>query len=223
MIDASTIATQRRRIVGLRHDTLEVLAAVCLRELRKQGRGFQVPAGLANAYSAVKIAEIMQGVGASDAAISMAVQREMRKPTFTEDELGNINTDPKGTVMSQVPMPKAPYAPPTAAAGQACLGIQQPTPEERIKQAQEALADAEHAKAQADALKALEARLNYEQALCSATAALLGAIRTFGHTPGQATSRVFAEFRKELTPLAESYGYKLVPVGDKTQATLTKL
>lgn len=99
---------------------------------------------------------------------------------------------------------------------QAAIG---PSPEERIKQAQEALAQAEQAKAQEDARKAVEARLDYEQALATATHELLQAIRN----RAGAISTTFAKFRKELNPLAETYGFKLVLVGDKTRAALTAL
>lgn len=99
---------------------------------------------------------------------------------------------------------------------QAAIG---PSPEERIKQAQEALAQAEQAKAQHDALKALAARLDYEEALARTTLNLLRYIRRSDFAPDYE----FAKFRKELNPLAETYGFKLVLVGDKTRAALTAL
>lgn len=114
---------------------------------------------------------------------------------------------PTAKTAPQAPRPYAPQA--------AIL----PSPEERIKQAQEALAQAEQAKAQHDALKALAARLDYEEALASATCNLLHHIRRSDFSP----SYQFAKFRKELNPLAETYGFKLVLVGDKTRATLTAL
>lgn len=221
-----------RLLRGKRQGDIQMLLAYCVRELRCLGVDVDVPEQVQGEYNCVKIAEHMRARGAPDTAVERVLQAELTRPILdaashavgaqlkiTKGRPGPSHEPTlKGDIMSQIPMPAQqaprPYAP------QAAIG---PSPEERIKQAQEALAQAEQAKAQEDAQKALEARLNHEQALCSATAALLGAIRTFGHTPGQATSRVFAEFRKELTPLAESYGYKLVLVGDKTQATLTKL
>lgn len=118
---------------------------------------------------------------------------------------------------SSVPQGQCPYT------TSDCRGILSPaigpSPEERIKQAQEALAQAEQAKAQHDALKALAARLDYEEALARTTLNLLRYIRRSDFAPDYE----FAKFRKELNPLAETYGFKLVLVGDKTRATLTAL
>lgn len=114
---------------------------------------------------------------------------------------------------SSMPQSQCPYT------TRACVDIHRPSPEERIKQAQEALVQAEQAKAQEDARVALVARLDHEEALASATLELLRCIRRNDFSP----SHQFAKFRKELNPLAETYGFKLVLVGDKTRATVTAL
>lgn len=215
MITLQSIQNSERLLLGAMPDRTKLVAVQAILKLRQRGEYVEIPAAIREVYELVKTSEIMLKHGAGRAAVDMHLYKLQTQPARFIDPTPQPT---KGDIMSQIPLP-APQAP-RPYAPQASIG---PSPEERIKQAQEALAQAEQAKAQEDAQKALEARLDHEEALCSATAALLGAIRTFGHTPGQATSRVFAEFRKELTPLAESYGYKLVLVGDKTQATLTKL
>ena len=82
-----------------------------------------------------------------------------------------------------------------------------------------AVKEAENAEA-----AALEARINYDLDLADATCYLLSDIRSFalrGHGAPSAKA-THARFRKELTPLAAAYGVKIVLIGDKTTATLSK-
>lgn len=71
---------------------------------------------------------------------------------------------------------------------------------------------------------ALNNRISYEVALANATIILLASLRSLllGEVPSVAPQAVLAKFRKELQPLAETYGVKIVCVGDKTTATLVK-
>lgn len=90
-----------------------------------------------------------------------------------------------------------------------------------------AQADAEDAAQVAkEAKDALLSRITYEDSLADATKLLLACVRklaTLGEGVGTMPMDDFVTFRKELTPLAESYGYKFVLVGDKTKAALTVL
>lgn len=96
--------------------------------------------------------------------------------------------------------------------------------DEKIKAAEAALATALAQKEEADALAALTARLDSETELAAATATLLGAIRGIRLCGFKAQlNTTFAKFRKELAPLAESYGFRIKVVGDKTVAVLTEV
>ena len=95
------------------------------------------------------------------------------------------------------------------------------TPTEIVKNAELALAAAVLAKAAHDDTEALKARIHDDIALAHATRTLLDGVqslRLLGATVS--AHQVLARFRKELAPLAESYGAKIVLVGDKTTATL---
>lgn len=97
------------------------------------------------------------------------------------------------------------------------------TPDQRIKQAEEALAKAIAAKQEADEREAFGKRIDNDVKLAEATALLLVRIRSLALAASNATSvglPEFARFRKELQPLAESYGMKIVLVGDRTTASV---
>lgn len=83
--------------------------------------------------------------------------------------------------------------------------------------AADAIREAEEA-----ARQALDARLKYEQELCHATRQLLMEIRSLViNGSAQPTPHTyFARFRKELQPLASTYGVKLVLIGMGQLATL---
>lgn len=211
MITLQSIQNSERLLLGASPDRVKLMAAQALQKIRERGEDVEIPAALREAYELVKTSQIMLQHGAGRAAVDMHLHKLQTQPARFIDP----TTQPtKGDIMSQIPMP-APQAP-RPYAPQAAIG---PSPEERIKQAQEALAQAEQAKAQEDARKALEARLDYEQGLAYATGEMLQAIRN----RSGAISTTFAKFRKELNPLAETYGFKLVLVGDKTRAALTAL
>lgn len=97
--------------------------------------------------------------------------------------------------------------------------------EQQVKATQQAAADAVAALAAQEAKDALIARLNNDRALAVATQALIEAARdlvVYGqYTTTSADS--FAKFRKELQPLASSYGLKIVLVGNRSRATLVTL
>lgn len=211
MITLQAIQSSERLLLGASHDRVKLMAAQALRKIRERGEDVEIPAALREAYELVKTSQIMLQHGAGRAAVDMHLHKLQMQPARFIDPTPQSM---KGDTMSQIPMP-APQAP-RPYAPQAAIG---PSPEERIKQAQEALAQAEHAKAQEDARKAVEARLDYEEHLARTTVDLLLAVRRGDFAP----SYTFAKFRKELNPLAETYGFKLVLVGDKTRATLTAL
>lgn len=75
------------------------------------------------------------------------------------------------------------------------------------------------AKAEADKAAVLQ-RIAEETLLAHATVTLLTEISAM--TKGEGVTQQFglAKFRQQLQPLAQSYGYKIVLVGDKTRATL---
>jgi len=97
-----------------------------------------------------------------------------------------------------------------------------------LQAAQEVLEKAEADKAKADAEKARMAavleRLEYEAGLASGTGYLLAEIKAMVAGTGKAAPRtILATYRHELTPLAETYGYTLVPVGDHSEAVLSAI
>ena len=100
----------------------------------------------------------------------------------------------------------------------------QPAPEDQqaaVDAARAALAAAEAALADKTAREALAARIDADCKLAGATAALLHYVerlRVHGLEPRQSTQ--LAQYRKELSALAESYGVRIVLVGDKTAAML---
>ena len=78
----------------------------------------------------------------------------------------------------------------------------------------ERLAKEEAAKA------ALLRRVEYDIALAEDTISLLGAVSSLVSASGGCGHYDLAEFRRQLQPLALTYGYKIVLVGDKTKAML---
>src|ERR1044072_1940516 len=89
-----------------------------------------------------------------------------------------------------------------------------------LKAQEKAEAKAAEAKAAKDALGS---RLSYERGLANATVELLAEIARIEFNYGSASmSHGYAKYRKELSPLAETYGFKLVLVGDKSVAVLTR-
>lgn len=210
MITLQAIQNSERLLLGAAHDRLKLIAALALRRIRERGEDVEIPTALKEAYDLVKTSQIMLHRGARRDAVDMHLRMLQTQPAQA------IAPEPphtKGSHMSMISaqLGQCNYAPPQAAPNQ--------SPEERIKQAQEALAQAEQAKALEDARKALEARLDHEEAMARATLTLLLCIRRRDFSP----QYDFAKFRKELNPLAETYGFKLVLVGDKTRATLTAL
>ncbi len=73
------------------------------------------------------------------------------------------------------------------------------------------------------ALDAKVAKLADDIVLANVTGSLLVDLRKLvkGETAHVAAQVSYADYRKQLAPLAESYGYKLTLVGDKTKAALT--
>lgn len=71
-----------------------------------------------------------------------------------------------------------------------------------------------------EAKDAVLQRIAEETLLAHATVTLLTAISAM--TKGEGVTQQFglAKFRQQLQPLAQSYGYKIVLVGDKTRATI---
>jgi hypothetical protein len=93
------------------------------------------------------------------------------------------------------------------------------TPTEQLKQAQDAVIAAEKAVAEQAERDAFTARIGRDIELARATGDLLSAIRHGAIT----VNLNFAKFRSELQPLANSYGFKIILVGDKTCASLVKV
>lgn len=69
--------------------------------------------------------------------------------------------------------------------------------------------------------EALLNKIEEQRQLAQATGVLLGEIRNAVCGGRGAVFTALAKFRDELQPVAKSYGYKIVLVGDKTQAMLT--
>lgn len=101
-------------------------------------------------------------------------------------------------------------------------------------EARKAVADEMKAQEEAEARKALEdaaearvaalqKRLGYDLLLAAATSLLLQAIARDieGYEPQ--LKKELAKFRHELQPLAETYGYAIVPVGDGSRATISMI
>lgn len=94
-------------------------------------------------------------------------------------------------------------------------------PQAAVQDARAALAAAEAALADKTARDALVDRTDADCKLACATAALLHEVvrlRVHGLEPQRSTQ--LAQYRKELSALAESYGVRIVLVGDKTAAML---
>lgn len=94
-------------------------------------------------------------------------------------------------------------------------------PQAAVEAARSALASAEAALAAKTEREALAARIDADCKLAGATTALLHEVvrlRVHGLEPQHSTQ--LAQYRKELSALAESYGVRIVLVGDKTAAML---
>lgn len=119
--------------------------------------------------------------------------------------------------MSNIPMHAPGYAKQAAA-----MPWQARSPEPTADALRGLLEAAERREAEEAEREALKDRLTYETKLAHATLTLLGEVRRM--RVEQRQSEVFnalADFRKELSPLAATYGMKIVLVGDKTRAALT--
>lgn len=95
-------------------------------------------------------------------------------------------------------------------------------PQAAVEDARAALAAAEAALADKTASEALAARIDADCKLAGATTALLhevARLRLHGLEPVHGNVHL-AKYRKELSALAESYGVRIVLVGDKTAAML---
>lgn len=92
--------------------------------------------------------------------------------------------------------------------------------EQAAKEAAKVEAEAEAAQ---QARNALAERIYYERGLAHATINLLVTIENVELRGGAAElNPVLATYRSELAPLAATYGFKIVLVGDKTVGVLTK-
>lgn len=94
-------------------------------------------------------------------------------------------------------------------------------PRAAVEDARAALAAAEAALADKTAREALADRIDADCKLAGATAALLhevARLRVHGLEPQRSTQ--LAQYRNELSALAESYCVRIVLVGDKTTAML---
>lgn len=95
-----------------------------------------------------------------------------------------------------------------------------PGPAEKAPEDLRALADKIEAQDADRADRAARfAQIEQQKRLAQATYTLLNKIQTSAWE----ANPVFAEFRSELQPLANSYGYKIVLVGDKTSAALVQI
>lgn len=66
-------------------------------------------------------------------------------------------------------------------------------------------------------------KLEYQLGLANATLAVLRSIMSLDSGVVEITAQgQYAVFRKDLAPLVADYGYKIVLVGDKSRATLSK-
>lgn len=95
-------------------------------------------------------------------------------------------------------------------------------PQAAVQDARAALAAAEAALADKTARDALVARIDADCKLAGATITLLNEVarlRVHGLEP-LGGNVLLAQYRKELSALAESYGVRIVLVGDKTAAML---
>lgn len=141
------------------------------------------------------------------------------------DDIRTANFNRKESAMNHAPMPCAPSAPrvPGMLPSHAAPYGQQPTPEETLKRGQELIAQAESEIAERTRRDELRARIDYELSLANATARLLADVQSIALGGGRADQSAYlVQFRKELAPLADSYGFSIVLVGDKSVAVLTQ-
>lgn len=127
----------------------------------------------------------------------------------------------KEELMNQAFPPAAPY-PQAPAPIPAAYGVPK-TAEQIVQDAQQALADAEAALASKQERDAFREALDNQIKNVQLVALLLNDIRNeavVGIKTGPRTQ--FAEHRKMLNEYAEEHGYKLVLVGDKTEAVLVQ-
>lgn len=98
------------------------------------------------------------------------------------------------------------------------------TPEDAVKRAAAKLADAEAALAAKTAHDARIASIDADDALAKATRTLMSKIKYIvngGNASDNSTE--LAQYRKELQPLAEKHGFKIVLVGNKKQACVVEV
>lgn len=98
-----------------------------------------------------------------------------------------------------------------------------PSAEQIVKNAAEALANAEAALAAKNAHTARIELIESDYNLAGATQTLMTCIKSLVN--GGSTTQdleVLAKYRKELQPLAERHGFKIVLVGNKTKATVVQ-
>lgn len=139
-------------------------------------------------------------------------------------DIRTANFQRKESAMSQFPSP-APQAPrvPGSLPQMAAPYGQAPSPEDRIKQCEDIIASAQADIAERERRAELGKRIDYEYALAAATGRLLADIRNIELGHGTASQDAYlVQFRKELTPLAETYGFRIVLVGDRSVAVLTQ-
>lgn len=137
-------------------------------------------------------------------------------------DIRTANFNRKESAMNPSPAPQAPRVPGCVPQKAAPYG-QVPSPEDRIKQGEDIIARAQADIAERERRAALGKRIDYEHALAAATARLLADVQNITLGGGRADqSEYLVRFRKELAPLAGTYGFRIVPVGDKSVAVLTK-
>jgi len=92
---------------------------------------------------------------------------------------------------------------------------------EQVLMAQQQLEEAEARQAEQERLSALHEALSVEMRKHSAAMNLVLGLRQVLMTGARADAlSAFVEFRKEMNEIAGQYGCKIVPVGDKTAATV---
>lgn len=98
------------------------------------------------------------------------------------------------------------------------------TPESRVEQAKAALEHAEAVLAAENEKREFDERIQYQIDLAAATYDLLHAIRAIEKHVNyvQSLSEQRARFKKELSPLAAEWGYKIVLIGDRSKAMLVQ-
>ena len=144
--------------------------------------------------------------------------------TITTREFGGgWDTDRFVLVMRQQGVPKRPEAPTPPPAADPVKAAEKFAAELVATAIAKKEAD-DAAAALHEAAVAVQNRISTELKLADATSDLLKQVRRLIGGEVEVPSMFsLAEFRKELQPLAATYGFKIVLVGDKTKATLTKV